>query len=61
MLKPRFRHILPFDLDDHTLRDIGFTRAEYRFLVMLGPPAGGGDARGIGRGCEPGMTVLDIV
>ena len=27
----------PLDLDDHTLRDIGFTRAEYRFLVMLGP------------------------
>jgi len=28
---------IPLDLSDHTPRDIGFTRAEYRFYVMLGP------------------------
>ena len=32
---------IPLDLDDYTLRDISFTRAEYRFLVMLGPKVGG--------------------
>jgi len=31
---------IPLDLDDHTLRDIGFTRAEYRFLVVLDPAGG---------------------
>lgn len=25
---------MPLELDDHLLRDIGLTRAEYRFLVM---------------------------
>ena len=38
---------IPLDLDDHTLRDIGFTRVDYRFLVMLGSSgtlgAGGGN------------------
>ena len=40
---------IPLDLDDHTLRDIGFTRAEYRFLVMLGPSG----IQGAGGGNEP--------
>ena len=40
---------IPLDLDDHTLRDIGFTRAGYRFLVMLGPSG----LRGAGGGNEP--------
>ena len=35
--RPRRRgRSIPLDLDDHTLRDIGFTHAEYRFLVILG-------------------------
>ena len=40
---------IPLDLDDHTLRDIGFTRAEYRSLVMLGPAG----IQGAGGGNEP--------
>ena len=31
---------IPLDLDDYTLRDISFTRAEYRFLVVLDPAGG---------------------
>ena len=39
--RPRRRgRSIPLDLDDHTLRDIGFTRAEYRFLVVLDPAGG---------------------
>jgi uncharacterized protein YjiS (DUF1127 family) len=28
---------MPLELDDRVLRDIGLTRAEYRFLLMSGP------------------------
>jgi uncharacterized protein YjiS (DUF1127 family) len=28
---------IPLELDDHTLRDIGITQAEYHFLPISGP------------------------
>ncbi len=36
---------IPLELADHTLRDIGITRAEYHFLPMSGPSSapGAGD------------------
>jgi uncharacterized protein YjiS (DUF1127 family) len=39
---------IPLELDDHTLRDIGITRAEYHFLSMSGrssAPGAGDSAR----------------
>ena len=49
----RRRRSIPLDLDDHTLRDIGFTRVDYRFLVMLGPSG----TLGAGGGNEPNRTM----
>jgi hypothetical protein len=39
---------MPLELDDHMLRDIGITRAEYQFLLVWSSPpsapgAGGGE------------------
>jgi hypothetical protein len=55
--RPRRRgRSIPLDLDDHTLRDIGFTRAEYRFFVMSGPSGiqGAGDGNELNRRMHAG-------
>ena len=43
----RQKHRTPLELDNHTLRDIGVTKAEYQFLPMSGPSTrwakGGGE------------------
>jgi uncharacterized protein YjiS (DUF1127 family) len=56
---------IPLELDDHTLRDIGITRAEYHFLAMSGPssaPGAGDGARmsGAGVGCNDDYKTAGI-
>jgi hypothetical protein len=60
----RHERRISLELDDHTLRDIGITRAEYHFLPMSGPSsapdAGRCPMSGAGVGCNDDCKTAGI-